>query len=353
MKVLSADRWDACSGRAIDVNIEMKKPLAYLMVSVAMIGMLIQPCRSQVAEDRPKPLKDPQLVLAKEGTHSLWLTYTPPRFDVNTQRFIGYFKQGGHVFRAESPSGLNGTWTDVRVATGGAQSIVKRRGEFFSFDHSWHADDGWYHHNPLRSADGINFSKTGAAVIKSGEDFTLLYREKQDDFFCYIRPKPPHHQNKDTRKIGLMTSSDFSKWSEISVVLAPNDKDHPAKQFYSMSVVYDKKRETYWGFLNVFQVKQDDGPPYPTMTGEDNAVRVQLCTSKDGKQWNRCYGQKDLIEPPPGIYEQFAVASIREGKDVVDIYVVQSKNRHNVPGTDFQVVVRYTVSLDDLAKYSP
>jgi len=235
--------------------------------------------------------------------------------------------------------------------TGGPQSIVKHGGEFFSLDHSWHPEEGWYHHHILRSTDGVGFSRTDAPVIKSGEDFTLLHREEQEDYVCYIRPRPPHHQHKDIRKIGLMTSSDFGKWSDIKVVLTPNDKDHPAQQFYCMSVVYDTKRKTYWGFLNVFQVKHDDGPPYPAMTGEDNAVRVQLCISKNGVKWERCYGQQNFVEPPPGIFEQFAIASIREAKDCVDIYVVQSKNRHNVPGKDFLTVVRYTIALDELRRY--
>lgn len=317
---------------------------------VALAAASPPPCSAQLVET-PPPLRNPELVLAKEGAHTLWLQYTPPRYDAESQKFIGYFRQGKAIFRAVSPSGLNGTWINSTPVTGGPQSIVKCGSDYFSFDHQWRLDDGWYHHNPLHSTDGIAFSKVDAPVIKSGEDFTLLYREEQQDFFCYIRPKPPHHHNKDIRKIGLMTSSDFKSWSEIRVVLAPNDKDHPNQQFYSMSVVYDKKRKTYWGFLNVFQVKHDDGSPYPPMTGEDNAVRVQLCVSQDGLKWNRCYGQKNFIEPPPGIYEQFAITSIREPKDCVDIYVVQSKNRHNVPGDDFQTIVRYTISLEELAKY--
>lgn len=329
----------------------MKRLLALLGVSAAVVGITAEPCDSQTPGARPAPLRNPEVVLAKEGTHSLWLQYTPPRFDVDKQKFVGYFKQGETTFRAESPSGLDGTWTNRTTVTGGPKSIVKRGGEFLSFDHAWHPDEGWYHHHALRSADGVGFARTDAPVIKSGEDFTLLYREKQQDFLCYIRPRPPHHQNKDVRKIGLMTSPDFRKWSDIRVVLAPGEGDHPDAQFYSMSVVYDKKRGTYWGFLNVFQVKHDDGPPYPPMTGEDNAVRVQLCASRDGVQWKRCYGRKNLIEPPDGIYEQFAIASIRERKDCVDIYVVQSRNRHNVPGTDFQTVVRYTVSLAELTRY--
>lgn len=320
------------------------------VVFVAMATVTAAPCSAQPAGALP-PLKNPELVLAKEGVHTLWLQYTPPRYDEEGQKFIGYFRQGEAIFRAESPSGLNGTWTNDTPVTGGPQSIVKRGGEYFSFDHHWRLDEGWYHHTPLRSTDGVAFSKLDAPVVKSGEDFTLLDHEEQKDFFCYIRPRPPHHQNKDIRKIGLMTSADFKSWSEIRVVLAPNDKDHPDQQFYSMSVVYDKRRKTYWGFLNVFQVKHDDGPPYPPMTGEDNAVRVQLCVSQDGVKWKRCYGQKNFIEPPPGIYEQFAIASIREPKDCVDIYVVQSKNRHNVPGEDFLTIVRYTIGLDELAKY--
>ena len=59
----------------------------------------------------------------------------------------------------------------------------------------------------------------------------------------------------------------------------------------------------------------------------------------------------NFIEPPPGIFEQFAIASIREPKDCVDIYVLQSKNRHNVPGEDFLSVVRYTIALDALGRY--
>lgn len=328
----------------------MNRLIELLAVSLA-VGILAEPCISRTPGARPAPLNNPELVLAEEGTDSKWLQYTPPRFDVDTQKFIGYFIQGETTFRVESPSGLNRTWSNKTTVTGGPQSIVKRGGEFFSFDHRWHPDEGWYHHNILHSNDGVSFARTGARVIQSGEDFTILYRERQEDFFCYIRPKPPHHQNKDTRKIGLMTSTDFQDWSEIRLVLAPNEGDHPDKQFYSMSVVYDKKRAAYWGFLNVFQVKHDEGAPYPPMTGEDNSVRVQLCSSRDGVQWKRCYGQNNFIEPPPGIYEQFALASIREPGDCVDIYVVQSRNRHNVPGKDFQTVVRYTIPLDELSRY--
>jgi len=328
----------------------MKRLIELLAVSV-VVGVLAEPCFSQAPGIRPPPLRNPELVLAEDGVDSKWLTYTPPRFDMETQKFIGYFVQGEKTFRAESPSGLNGTWARETAVTGGPQSIVKRGSEFFSFDHHWHPEDGWYHHHVLRSDDGISFAPTGDPVIKSGEDFTVLYREQQKDFFCYIRPRPPHHQNKDIRKIGLMTSTDFKKWSDVKLVLSPNERDHPDKQFYSMSVVHDTKRETYWGFLNVFQVKHNEGAPVSSMAGEDNAARVQLCNSRDGVQWKRCYGQDNFIEPPPGIYEQFAIASIREPKDCVDIYVLQSKNRHNVPGKDFLTVVRYTITLDELRRY--
>jgi len=328
----------------------MIRVVAFAIICVAVATSAASLCNGQPVP-APQPLKNPELVLAKEGMHTLWLQYTPPRYDIESNKFIGYFRQGKTVFRAESPTGLNGTWTNSAAVTGGPQTIVKRGDDYFSLDHEWRLDEGWYHHHPLRSTDGLAFSKLDAPVIKSGEDFTLLVREEQKDFYCYIRPRPPHHHNKDIRKIGLTTSTDFKTWSEIRIVLAPNEKDHPAQQFYSMSVVYDKKRKNYWGFLNVFQVKHDDGPPYPTMTGEDNAVRVQLCSSRDGVKWKRCYNQKNFIEPPPGIYEQFAIASIREMKDCVDLYVVQSRNRHNVPGDDFQSIVRYTLSLEELSKY--
>jgi hypothetical protein len=324
------------------------KRFTFLAISVALLGLGSQVCSAQPSS--PSPLSESELVLAKNGTHSYWLPYNAPRYDQETQKFIGYFIQDGKKFRAESDSGLNGSWTNKQTLTGDPATIVKRGNEHYSFDHIWNKDEQWYHHKVLRSANGVDFEKTNDAAIRSGEDFSLLYSEARDEFLCYIRPRPPHGPNQEIRKIGLMTSPDFKKWSAIKTVLEPNKRDHPQLQFYSMSVVYESKRKTYWGFLNVFQVKHDTGEPYPAdLMGEDNAVRIQLCRSEDGENWQRCFGQRNFIAPPPDIMEQFAVATIHY--DSVHVYVIQSKNRHNIPGPDFYTTVRYKISFEELQKY--
>ena len=320
-----------------------------LAIFVASLNTGAELCAAQ--SDWPSPLTRSELVLAKQGTHSYWLPYNAPRYHHDAKKFVGYFVQDGKTFRAESESGLNGTWTNRQFVSGGPGPIVIRGNEYFSFDHIWNKSEQWYHHNVLRSTDGISFAVSGDAMIRSGEDFTLLHSESRGEFLCYIRPRPPHGPNQEIRKIGLATSSDFKKWSAIKTVLEPNKNDHPQQQFYAMSVVFDAKRKIYWGFLNVFQVKHDTGEPFPTnLTGEDNAVRVQLCRSEDGENWQRCFGQKNFIAPPPGIMEQFAVAAVHN--DGVFIYVIQSKNRHNIPGPDFYTTVRYQISFDELQKYA-
>lgn len=322
--------------------------LCLLVICAALFGAGFKTCSAQ--SERPLPLTHSEVVLAKKDAHSYWLPYNATRFDPETSKFIGYFIQDGTTFRAESDSGLNGTWTNKQTLTGGPTAIIKHGKEYFSFDHNWDQDEQWYHHNVLRSTNGIDFEKTGDAVIRSGEDLTLFHSEARDEFLCYIRPRPPHGTNHETRQIGLMTSPDFKNWSAIKTVLEPNKNDHPQQQFYAMSVVYDAKRKFYWGFLSVFQVKHDTGEPYPTdLAGEDNAVRIQLCRSADGESWQRCFGQKNFIAPPAGIMEQFASAVVHNNG--VFIYVIQSKNRHNIPGPDFYTTVRYQISFDELQKY--
>ena len=147
------------------------------------------------------------------------------------------------------------------------------------------------------SPDGLRWTKyEGNPVIHRASDTHVLlgWDDNHEKYVAY--PRPTTREGDASRRIGRSTSDDFENWTEIEQVLAPDDQDPPAMEFYGMPVF--KYEGLYLGQLWAY-----DTPPEEAMTRNAALIDVQLTVSRDGIAWERVGGRKPFIPngPPDSI----------------------------------------------------
>ena len=87
------------------------------------------------------------------------------------------------------------------------------------------------------SPDGLRWTKhpDNPVITKSSDSHTLL---GWDDLHgCYVAyARPTMREGNNTRRIGRCVSDDFVNWTDPEDVLAPDEHDPPAMEFYGMPV---------------------------------------------------------------------------------------------------------------------
>ena len=147
---------------------------------------------------------------------------------------------------------------------------------------SWTA----YDHNPVLSPTGDGGPKP-------------LWDESSGRYLLYVRPNG-HHVRRwskvagptdfPTRRIGLSESVDFTKWTDVEQVLAPDERDGTGTEFYYMLVL--PYEGMYVGFLMVYH--EYTGDPRP-LGGFNYTLDVQLTASRDGRKWTRVCDRQTFL----------------------------------------------------------
>jgi hypothetical protein len=140
------------------------------------------------------------------------------------------------------------------------------------------------------SANGLQWNPhPGNPVIEGSSDtHTLLgWDEEAGCYVAYTRPGIRSVPG-SIRVIGRSTSPDFVHWSEPDIVLAPDDADPPALEFYGMPVF--QHAGLYIGLPWAYHAYREEPPV--RMEAE---VDVQLAFSRDGIRWQRLRDTRPFI----------------------------------------------------------
>ena len=175
-------------------------------------------------------------------------------------------------------------------------------------------------------------STTGNPVItRSSDSHTLL---GWDDLHgCYVAyARPTMREGNMTRRIGRCVSEDFVTWSDPADVLAPDEHDPSAVEFYGMPVF--RYEGHYLGLLYVFHPRPEE--PIQRNFRNFGAIDVQLASSRDGINWDRAGERRPFIpNGPPGSIDAGEIFVARAPVVVGDelwFYYSPSAIEHGVTG---------------------
>jgi len=177
------------------------------------------------------------------------------------------------------------------------------------------------------SSDGIRWHcyKNNPVVPRGATGDTFSVMRDPDSGLYWLYHKTP---SEPIRTISRMVSSDFIHWREGHKVLAPEENDPPDTQFYGLSAFPYESH--YLGLLWVYHTYLQ-------------TMDLQLVSSHDGLQWERCCGRKLMmhLEPtnhyPGGAFDSTMVypASAPVVKD--DRFLIYYSGftvPHNAPAAD-------------------
>ena len=148
------------------------------------------------------------------------------------------------------------------------------------------------------SPDGLRWTKhPGNPVITRSSDSHTLFGW-DESHGCYVAyARPTMREGNMTRRIGRCVSGDFVNWSDPEDVLAPDEHDPPAVEFYGMPVF--RYEGHYLGLLYVFHTRPEE--PIQRNFRNFGPIDVQLASSRDGVNWDRAGDREPFIpNGPPG-----------------------------------------------------
>jgi hypothetical protein len=175
--------------------------------------------------------------------------------------------------------------------------------------------------NVAFSPDGLHWTQYAGNPIVTGTSDThslLGWDNRQHCYVAFFRPStyeprissPPVEGRRPVdlpragkyfkRVIARTTSPDFIHWTDPEVVLAPDEKDPPDLEFYSMAPF--QYAGHYLGFVDCFHTN-------------NCAMDVQLAHSRDGVEWNRGHPRQPFI--PTGSFGSFDGRQIYAAAPVV------------------------------------
>jgi hypothetical protein len=193
------------------------------------------------------------------------------------------------------------------------------------------------------SADGIHWIRYGNdRIITVGSELGHLLRDPATrKYFAYIRPYPPRHfpKNEREKRLGaVVTSDDFSHWSEMKIVLVPDAIDdawvtrpEQRTEFYAMNgFAYGG---SYLGIVPLFRITQIHPTNGAEQSRYDGPMEGQLITSRDGLSWARMQERNPVI-PSGRDYDRsvmnVAVAPLVVGDEVWHYYTAIN-DTHGAP----------------------
>lgn len=156
------------------------------------------------------------------------------------------------------------------------------------------------------SADGLTWHPyfDDRRTIPFGSELIHLIRDPATrKYFAYIRPlRPERHPRYITgrRLCAVTTSDDFINWSEMKIVVVPDEQDDawvrqpPERtEFYEMhGFAYGR---SYLGILPVFRITNYNPNPPPRQSYWDGPMHGELITSRDGLTWERMTDRSPVI----------------------------------------------------------
>lgn len=297
-------------------------------------------------EDPPPPsgdLKDPVYITKLTGSATNDAFAFNPLI-LKDGKYYMFVNDGGQIKMGVSNNGIdNWTYYNTNAPYG---SIVYANGKWSASAHRWY--NGTVTSYYYGSQNGTFWEAMAADWTQnSGEDRNVIFNNGYWKNFIRVQPKP--------RTIGYSESSDWTNWTRIQEILAPDVADSALKQFYHLSPIVTP--QGYFGLLNVYRIGNsgqdvEQPPPY---TDLEHTVDLQLVHSVNGLDWRRLNDRKIFIPRKTGIKQMFGWWGVYGNK--VKIVTAESKRRHtlyddlyNKTGNFFESSL-YEITLEELYKY--
>ena len=170
------------------------------------------------------------------------------------------------------------------------------------------------------SPDGMRWEThpDNPVLTGAGDDGSFLgYDSRFDAYVAYPRPASGAEDADSTqiphprcRKIGISTSPDCEHWSEVETVIAPDEDDPAATQFYSMPVF------TFHDWILGLLYMHYCDPVAPDSHNHRGLMDVALAASRDGRHWLRLGGRQPLI--PRGDRNSFDKGMVGPNNGVIE-----------------------------------
>ncbi len=193
------------------------------------------------------------------------------------------------------------------------------------------------------SADGIHWKRYGNdRLLTVGSEVGQIMRDPATlKYFAYIRPYPPKHFPKSVneKRLGaVLTSDDFVNWSEMKIVLTPDEVDdawvrspEQRTEFYAMNgFAYGA---SYLGIIPVFFIERIVDKISPDQSRYDGPMEGQLITSRDGLSWQRLEDRSPVLPGGAGFDRSImnvAMAPLIVGDEIWHYYTAISST-HGAP----------------------
>lgn len=201
------------------------------------------------------------------------------------------------------------------------------------------------------SADGIHWTRYGEdRLFTVGSEVGHIMRDPVTrKYFAYIRPFPPKHFPKSDRQKRLgavLTSDDFVNWSQMQVVLTPDEVDdawtqgpHQRTEFYAMNgFAYGG---SYLGIIPVFRIERIIEKSDPDQSRYDGPMEGQLITSRDGLSWSRMEDRSPVLPGGPSFdvsIMNVAMAPLLVGDEIWHYYTAIN-GTHGAPNPPKRITI--------------
>ena len=167
------------------------------------------------------------------------------------------------------------------------------------------------------SADGLHWQLYPQNPVFPGGDTCTLAQDPRTGEYLAFHKRTLLHRGEKRRLVYLSASGDMQRWSEPSLVMAPDEIDDRQtrreggrySQFYNMSVFPCGAQ-----FLGLVTHFRFTGPPAvkkgPSQSPDDGPIDVQLVHSRDGRHWYRCEDRSPVIPNGPYDYDAGCILGV-------------------------------------------
>lgn len=181
------------------------------------------------------------------------------------------------------------------------------------------------------SADGIRWeTRLNEAVGKNDTGSSVV--RWRGEYLAYVRQQascPPDWPL--VRAVGLSTSADFASWTPKETVLQTDEADgYPFTQPYGLTVWPrgDVLIGVLWMIVLDRVEEEVGGWKWNNRVGD---IRVELVTSRDGRNWERVASRSQVLAPTPGAWDQarvYPATSLLAHAGKVWLYYTGTEKRH-------------------------
>ena len=198
------------------------------------------------------------------------------------------------------------------------------------------------------SSDGLHWeSHPYPVIVPAGDGLsTPFWDQRRERYVYYHRPNGGHvlrwskirtPEAYPTRRIGLAESFNFTLWTDLKEVVAPDERDGAGTEFYYMPVF--PYESGYVGMLIVYHEYTGD-PEF--LDGFNFTLDAQLAFSRNGKNWTRVGDRHIFLKGTPGTWDDKRVypecAVVQE--DEIRIYYrgssVPHRTLNELVGTEYK-----------------